>query len=149
MYELLPFWHTFFTRLGFEVHGQPLLQPQAVPEGQRYHPQRHRLLPRQADATAISGGLCEQGVDAMFYPCMSYNLDEDLGDNHYNCPVVAYYPEVHGGQLPRADQDPAYLRLLSACSAARTFTARFAQALDKYFPGTEPRGCAGRHRCRL
>ena len=25
---------------------------------------------------------------------MSYNLDEHLGDNHYNCPVVAYYPEV-------------------------------------------------------
>ena len=23
---------------------------------------------------------------------MSYNLDEHLGDNHYNCPVVAYYP---------------------------------------------------------
>ena len=25
---------------------------------------------------------------------MSYNFDEHLGDNHYNCPVVAYYPEV-------------------------------------------------------
>ena len=25
---------------------------------------------------------------------MSYNFDENLGDNHYNCPVVAYYPEV-------------------------------------------------------
>jgi predicted nucleotide-binding protein (sugar kinase/HSP70/actin superfamily) len=25
---------------------------------------------------------------------MSYNFDEGKGDNHYNCPVVAYYPEV-------------------------------------------------------
>ena len=25
---------------------------------------------------------------------MSYNFDEHLGDNHYNCPVVAYYHEV-------------------------------------------------------
>ena len=25
---------------------------------------------------------------------MSYNIDEKLGDNNYNCPVVAYYPEV-------------------------------------------------------
>ena len=38
--------------------------------------------------------LLEQNVDTIFYPCMSYNLDEGLGDNHYNCPVVAYYPEV-------------------------------------------------------
>jgi predicted nucleotide-binding protein (sugar kinase/HSP70/actin superfamily) len=33
-------------------------------------------------------------LDAIFYPCMSYNIDEGLGDNHFNCPVVAYYPEV-------------------------------------------------------
>ena len=25
---------------------------------------------------------------------MSYNLDEGDSDNHYNCPVVAYYPEL-------------------------------------------------------
>ena len=33
-------------------------------------------------------------LDAIFYPCLTYNFDEGLGDNHYNCPVVAYYPEV-------------------------------------------------------
>ena len=25
---------------------------------------------------------------------MTYNLDENQSDNHYNCPLVAYYPEV-------------------------------------------------------
>lgn len=25
---------------------------------------------------------------------MSYNLDEGESDNHFNCPVVAYYPEL-------------------------------------------------------
>ena len=25
---------------------------------------------------------------------MSYNIDEGDSDNHYNCPVVAYYPEL-------------------------------------------------------
>ena len=39
MYELLPFWHTLFTSLGFCGHGQPLLQPQPVPERSGYHPQ--------------------------------------------------------------------------------------------------------------
>ena len=38
--------------------------------------------------------LLEKGVDAIFYPCMTYNLDEERATNHYNCPVVAYYPEL-------------------------------------------------------
>jgi len=35
----------------------------------------------------------------VFYPCMSYNVDEGKGDNCYNCPVVAYYPEVIGANM--------------------------------------------------
>ena len=38
--------------------------------------------------------LLEKGVDAIFYPCMTYNLDEGRASNCYNCPVVAYYPEL-------------------------------------------------------
>lgn len=38
--------------------------------------------------------LLDKGVKTIFYPCMSYNIDEGRSDNHYNCPVVAYYPEV-------------------------------------------------------
>ena len=38
--------------------------------------------------------LIEKGVESIFYPCLPYNFDEKVGDNHYNCPVVAYYPEL-------------------------------------------------------
>ena len=31
---------------------------------------------------------------------MSYNNDEGIGDNHYNCPVVAYYPELLAANMP-------------------------------------------------
>ena len=34
---------------------------------------------------------------------MSYNFDEGLGDNHYNCPVVAYYPEVLAANCPELE----------------------------------------------
>jgi predicted nucleotide-binding protein (sugar kinase/HSP70/actin superfamily) len=44
--------------------------------------------------------LVEAGVDAIWYPCMSYNNDEGIGDNHYNCPVVAYYPELLAANVP-------------------------------------------------
>ena len=33
----------------------------------------------------------------IFIPCSSYNINEDKGNNHFNCPVVAYYGEVIKG----------------------------------------------------
>ena len=44
--------------------------------------------------------LIEAGVDAIFYPCMPYNFDEGASDNNYNCPVVAYYPELLAANVP-------------------------------------------------
>ena len=42
----------------------------------------------------------EAGVDSIFYPCMPYNFDEGKSDNNYNCPVVAYYPELLAANVP-------------------------------------------------
>ena len=38
-------------------------------------------------------------MEAIFYPCLSYNIDEHASDNHYNCPVVAYYAELLHGNM--------------------------------------------------
>lgn len=38
--------------------------------------------------------LTEKGMDIIFYPGLTYNIDEKSGENHYNCPVVAYYAEL-------------------------------------------------------
>ena len=43
--------------------------------------------------------LLEKKPDAIFYPCLTYNVDEKLSDNHYNCPVVAYYSELLNGAV--------------------------------------------------
>ena len=43
--------------------------------------------------------LIDKGCDAIFYPCLSYNIDEGESDNHYNCPVVAYYSELLQGNV--------------------------------------------------
>ena len=48
--------------------------------------------------------LLEKGVDFIFYPCMSYNIDEGGSDNHYNCPVVAYYPELLKANMPELNE---------------------------------------------
>ncbi|MBQ4004794.1 MAG: 2-hydroxyacyl-CoA dehydratase, partial [Firmicutes bacterium] len=50
--------------------------------------------------------LLEKGVDAVFYPCLTYNYHEsNATDNFYNCPVVAYYSEVLNGNMDSLHQD--------------------------------------------
>ena len=92
-YELLPFWHTFFTSLGFETVVSPESTRQLYLDGQYSIPSDTVCYPAKLMHGHIEY-LLRQNVDAIFYPCMTYNVDERLGDNHYNCPVVAYYPEV-------------------------------------------------------
>ena len=36
---------------------------------------------------------------------MSYNIDEGESDNHFNCPVVAYYPELLIANNPRLNSN--------------------------------------------
>ena len=43
--------------------------------------------------------LLDQHVERIFYPCMTYNVDEQISDNHFNCPLVAYYPEQIGANM--------------------------------------------------
>ena len=93
MYELLPFWHTLFTALGYEVIVSPESTRQTYLLGQHYIPSDTVCYPAKLMHGHIEY-LVQQGVRNIFYPCMTYNVDEQLGDNNYNCPVVAYYPEV-------------------------------------------------------
>ena len=93
MFELLPFWHTFLTRLGFEVVASPFSNRKLYLNGQQTIPSDTVCFPAKLIHGHIQW-LLDNGITSIFYPCMSYNFDEHLGDNHYNCPVVAYYPEV-------------------------------------------------------
>ena len=133
MYELLPFWHTLFTRLGFKVTVSPFSNRKLYQSGQATIPSDTACFPAKLSHGHIKW-LCEQGVDAVFYPCMSYNLDEHLGDNHYNCPVVAYYPEVLEGNCPELTGTRLIYDYFNL-ERRKDFYGKFAQALDKYFPG--------------
>ncbi len=102
MYELLPFWHTFFTMLGFEVITSPLSTRELYLEGQATIPSDTVCFPAKLMHGHVLR-LLDEGVDTIFYPCMSYNFDEHKSDNHYNCPVVAYYPEVIAANTQRLE----------------------------------------------
>ena len=105
MYENLPFWFTFFTKLNFEVVLSPESSRKLYLKGQRTIPSDTVCYPAKLLHGHVEA-LVEAGVDAIFYPCMSYNFDEGIGDNHYNCPVVAYYPELIAANVPCSEADP-------------------------------------------
>ena len=93
MLELLPFWHTFLTKLDFEVVVSPFSNRKLYLHGQQTIPSDTVCFPAKLMHGHVQW-LLDNDIRQIFYPCMSYNFDEHLGDNHYNCPVVAYYPEV-------------------------------------------------------
>ncbi len=93
MYELIPFWHAFLTTLGFEVVISDPSSRALYRKGQSTIPSDTVCYPAKLMHGHIIN-LLEKVVKRIFYPCMPYNLDEKEGDNHYNCPVVAYYPEL-------------------------------------------------------
>ena len=99
-YENLPFYHTLLTRLGFEVVLSEESSRALYVRGQQTIPSDTVCYPAKLMHGHIMS-LLDQGVDTIFYPCGSYNFDEHIGDNNYNCPVVAYYPELLDANMPQ------------------------------------------------
>jgi predicted CoA-substrate-specific enzyme activase len=97
--EKLPFWHTFFSSLGFEVVVSPFSTRETYLAGQATIPSDTICYPAKLMHGHIQY-LIDKGVKTIFYPCSSYNTDEGKGDNHFNCPIVAYYPEVLKHNMP-------------------------------------------------
>ncbi len=62
-------------------------------------------------------------MDAIFYPCMSYNIEEKLGDNHFNCPVVAYYPEVIRANCLRCAKHALIFTIMMPAYTARAISS--------------------------
>ncbi|MBQ8391476.1 MAG: 2-hydroxyacyl-CoA dehydratase [Clostridia bacterium] len=100
MYELLPLWKTIFKELGFNVLVSPMSSRELYEKGQFSIPSDTACYPAKLMHGHIMS-LLEKKADAIFYPCLTYNINEKLSDNHYNCPVVAYYSELLSGNVER------------------------------------------------
>lgn len=132
MYELLPFWHAFFTSLGFQVIVSPFSNRKLYQAGQGSIPSDTVCFPAKLTHGHIMA-LLKKDVDVIFYPCMSYNIDEGLGDNHYNCPVVAYYPEVLAGNI-RELEDTKFIYEYLNLEQRKDFVRLMPKIMQKYFP---------------
>ena len=96
MYELAPLWHKLFSELGFEVVLTGQSSKELYAKGHFSIPSDTACYPAKLMHVHIEE-LVSSGVDAVFYPCLTYNVDEKSASNCYNCPVVAYYSELLSG----------------------------------------------------
>ena len=131
MYENLPFWFSLFTSLNFEVVLSPESTRSLYIKGQRTIPSDTVCYPAKLLHGHIMA-LLEEGIDTIFYPCMSYNFDEGVSDNHYNCPVVAYYPDLLSVNIP-ALAKVRYIHPNIGIHRPKDFEKKGAELLEKEF----------------
>ena len=94
MYEDYPFWFTFFTKLGWRVVLSPMSSKEIYEKGMDTISSDTACYPAKLVHGHIKT-LVEMGEKWIFYPCINYEQIEDANaPNHYNCPIVATYPEV-------------------------------------------------------
>ena len=93
MFELYPFWFTFFTKLGYQVILSPTSSRKIYEQGIESIPSESECYPAKLAHGHVEW-LLHQGVKFIFYPCIPYERTEfEDAQNHYNCPIVTSYAE--------------------------------------------------------
>ncbi len=94
IFENYPFWSSFFKSLGFRVELSCPSSRKVYEKGLASIPSETACYPAKIVHGHIMD-LIEKDIDFIFYPSVFYEKKEDeLSDDHLNCPVVAGYPEL-------------------------------------------------------
>ena len=142
MFENLPFWFEFLTKLDFEVVLSRESSRELYILGQRSIPSDTVCYPAKLMHGHIES-LLDMGVETIFLPCMPYNFNEGISDNNYNCPVVAYYPELLAANMPRL-KNARFLTPYFGLHKKRGFMLKSAEYFKKEFgiPENETKAAA-------
>ncbi len=131
MYEMYPFWNTFFRELGFSVKMSGFSNRKLYLKGQSTIPSDTVCFPAKMMHGHIQK-LIEMDVDAIFYPCMTYNFDDKKAKSNYNCAVIAGYPEVIEANT-RNFGKIRYINDYVGPHNRKEFPARIHKVLEKHF----------------
>ncbi len=94
MYENYPFWFTFWTELGFQVVLSDKSSKKTYEAGIESMPSESVCYPAKLSHGHIMN-LLEKQIDFIWMPCTKWERGEDeTAGNHFNCPIVASYPEA-------------------------------------------------------
>uniref|UniRef100_UPI0040579E20 acyl-CoA dehydratase activase-related protein n=1 Tax=Acetatifactor sp. TaxID=1872090 RepID=UPI0040579E20 len=110
MYENYPFWHTFFTKLGYRVIVSPSSNRKIYELGIESIPSESECYPAKLAHGHVMW-LIKQGVKFIFYPALFYERDEvDGANDHYNCPIVTSYSENIKNNVEDLESDDILFR---------------------------------------
>ncbi len=94
MYENYPFWFTFFTKLGYRVVLSDPSTKKTYEAGIESMPSESVCYPAKLSHGHIMNLLAKK-PDFIWMPCSKWERQEDeTAGNHFNCPIVASYPEA-------------------------------------------------------
>ncbi|WP_237564424.1 acyl-CoA dehydratase activase-related protein [Actinomyces sp. 432] len=94
MYENYPLWFTILTQLGFRVMLSGRSNHELFEKGMDSIPSENVCYPAKLAHGHVQS-LIDKGVRTIWFPCVFYERGlVDGADDHYNCPIVATYPEV-------------------------------------------------------
>ncbi len=131
-FDTLPFWMAFFGKLGIRVELSGRSDRELYQKGQDTIPSDTVCYPAKLVHGHIAR-LTERGIKRIFYPVAPYNNEEyDGADNYYNCPVVAYYPELIGVNMPQV-KDIEYIHPYLVFTR-KGFEKKAYEAFVKYWP---------------
>ena len=135
VFELAPMWHTIFRSLGFKVEMTGFSDKRIYAKGQYTIPSDTACYPAKLMHGHVES-LIEKGVDAVFYPCLTYNYHEsNATDNFYNCPVVAYYSEVLNGNMDSLHEGVKFLYPYLAVNDKKQLAKGLCECLNQAFGG--------------
>ena len=96
MYENYPFWHAFFTRLGFSVVLSDNSSKATYEAGIESMPSESVCYPAKLSHGHVMN-LIDKDPDFIWMPCVRWERKEDpSAGNCYNCPIVMSYPTALG-----------------------------------------------------
>ncbi len=131
-FELIYFWKPFFETFGKRILLSPLSNRKLYLSGQASVTSDTLCFPAKLMHGHIQS-LLDAGVSKIFYPVMSYNIDDHQSDNRFNCPVVAYYPEtLHASMDELKEID--FIRPPIDLERLRKYPKKMLKEMKKFFP---------------
>ena len=92
MFEEYPFWHTLFTRCGFNVVLSDVSRLNRYEATAKFVMADNICFPAKLVHSHVQN-LAEKGVDRIFMPFVVHEAS-DCGQNSFNCPIVTGYSQV-------------------------------------------------------
>ncbi len=134
VYENYPFWASFFKALQFRTVLSPFSNRKIYEMGMESIPSESECYPAKLTHGHIKW-LIEEGVQTIFYPCVFYEKKEIQGaDNHFNCPIVAGYPENLKNNVEELrEKNVRYLHPFLAFTDEKTITERLVVLAKEYW----------------